>query len=185
MAKLVKYSPARDLMDIRRTFDRLFDEAAELLSRPFFSPMEDWLTFPTRWWSGFAFAGDNLAVDMYETDDDIIVKAALPGVREQDIEVEERDGLLTIRARCEMEEERKQFGWHIQERHYGTWQRTVQLPEPVKGDKAKAELRDGILTVTLPKVEPRKKTVNRIKVSVPKVKLPRLGKKEKKIRVTS
>ena len=178
MSKLVRYEPDHDLWDASRAFDRLFDEAASLLrSAPLSNLEQDWLAFPS-------FAGDNLSVDMYETDKDIVVQAALPGVSEGEVGVEERQGILTIRASHKREDERQQSGWQIRERRYGAWQRTLQLPEAVKGDKARAELRDGILTVTLPKVQPARKLVNRIKVSLPKLSLPRLGKKEKTIKVT-
>ncbi len=173
MSKLVRYETDNDLWGASRSFDRLFDQAASLLrSAPFSSLEQDWLAFPS-------FAGDNLSVDMYDTDKDIVVQAALPGVSEDEVEVEERQGILTIRASRLREDERQQSGWQIRERQYGAWQRSLQLPEAVKGDKARAELRDGILTVTLPKVQPSQKLVNRIKVS-----LPRLGKKEKTIKVT-
>jgi HSP20 family protein len=105
-------------------------------------------------------------------------------VSPDEVQVEERQGYLTIRLERKQEDEHEQSGWQWRQRRYGAWQRTVQLPETVKGEKARAELRDGILTVTLPKVQPTQKLVNRIKVSLPKVGLPRLGKKEKTIKVT-
>jgi len=90
---------------------------------------------------------------------------------------------LTIQAKSDVEGEREERGWRIRERYLGAWRRSVRLPEAVRADKARAELRDGILTIELPKVETRKKLVNRIKVNMPKLKLP-WGKKEGKIEVS-
>lgn len=177
MAKLTRYQPQYDLWDLSRDIDRMIDEAFSWFpSRPF-----------SRFWSESwlaPFTGDNLAVDMYETDREIVVQAALPGVKPDDIEIEEREGTLTIRAKYEEEEERQGYDWRLRERRAGSWQRTVQLPEAVRGDKAEAELRDGVLTITLPKREPGKTSINRIKVKAPKLKLPQFGRKDKSIKVT-
>jgi len=176
MPKLVRYQPQYDLWDISRDIDRMIDEAFSWFpSQPL-----------TRFWSEswlMPLAGDNLAVDMYETDREIVVQAALPGVKPDGIEIEERQGMLTIRAKYEQEEERQGYDWRLRERRAGAWQRTVQLPEAVRGDKAEAELRDGVLTITLPKLEPGKTSVNRIKVKMPKIKLPQFGRKEKTIKI--
>ncbi len=129
------------------------------------------------------FAGDNLAIDLYETDEALHVEAAMPGVRPEDIEIEEHDGLLTIRAHREGEDTYARGRWQVRERYAGAWQRTVRLPVAVKGNKAEAVLEDGVLHVTLPKVNPEKRKVNRIRVKLPKVSLPKLGRREKKIKV--
>ncbi len=179
MANIMRWDPYRDLITMREAMDRLFEEAFV----PVRGSLFDWPTWPTR--AGLWRWGDNLPVDMYETDDAIVVKAALPGVHEDDIDIEERDGILTIRAESKAEDERHEFGWHIRERRYGLWQRSVRLPTEVKADKAKAELSDGILTITLPKARTGKRLVNKIKVSriLPKIKLPKIGKREREIKV--
>ena len=159
--------------------DRLFEEAFV----PARSMWFDWSTWPAM--TGAWRWGDNLPVDMYETDDAVVVKAALPGVHEDDIDIEERDGVLTIKAESKAEDEHDEYGWHIRERRYGMWQRSLRLPTEVKADKAKAELSDGILTITLPKVRAGKPLVNKIKVNriLPKIRLPKIGKKEHEIPV--
>jgi HSP20 family protein len=166
-------------MTVREMMDRLFEEAFVPVRRSLW----DWPAWPfeTDFWRW----GDNLPVDMYETDDAIVVKAALPGVREEDIDIEERNGILTIRAESKAEDERHTFGWHIRERRYGLWQRSLRLPTEVKVNKAKAELCDGILTITLPKAHAGKPLVNKIKVSriLPKIRLPKIGKREHEIKV--
>lgn len=178
MSMLMRWDPYRDLMEMRRAVDRLFEDV--LAPRSIF----DWPLVTTdlslwRW-------GDNLPVDVYETEDDLVVRAAVPGVDADDIEIEERDGVLTIRAQAREEDERHEYGWHIRECHFGAWQRSLRLPVEVKADKAKAELVDGILTITLPKAHAGTPLVHRIKVSriLPKIKLPKIGKKEKGIPVT-
>lgn len=174
MSRLVVYDPKVEFLDTR-------------LSSPLFS----WLDNPFRWpfdiaaWWDEAFSVDNLRLDVYETDDDLVVKASLPGIKAEDINVEERDGILTIQASSKEEAERERYGWHIQERRYGSWQRSLRLPVEVDGAKARAELKDGILTITLPKTAAAKKPANRIKVSLPKVSLPKLGKKEQKVKVNA
>ena len=159
MTDLVRWNPYREMLALHDSIDRLFADA--------FSPTP---------WSGSWGAG-TLAVDMYETDKALVVKAALPGVSEDDIDVQVRGDVLTIKAESKAEEEEERFGWHIRERRYGVWQRTLRLPVEVKGGKAKAELENGILTITLPKSE---SVLDAIKIKVqkvlPKVSLPRLKK---------
>ncbi|RME84917.1 MAG: Hsp20/alpha crystallin family protein [Caldilineae bacterium] len=177
MTKLVRYDPVYDLT---RPFE-LFEELWHDLRTPF---------WPGRWFGEwmpeFDWAvGDNLAVDVFERNDAIVVQATLPGVSHDDIEIIERDGLLTIRAEAREEKEYEDRGWLRRERRYGAWQRTLRLPVDVKADKAKATLENGVLTIELPKARAGEKLVNRIKVSLPqpKIKLPKLGRKEKKVKV--
>lgn len=108
----------------------------------------------------------------------------MPGVKPEDLEIDEHEGILTIRAKSDRESEGERYGWHIQERRFGMYQRTLRIPVDVKSDKAKAELLDGILTISLPKVEPAKKAFNHIKVNLPKGKLSN-GKMERTIKVSS
>ncbi len=180
MANLMRWDPYRELMTMREAIDRLFEEAFVPVRRDWF----DWPAWP--WATDFWRWGDNLPIDMYETDDAIVIKAALPGVHEDDIDIEERNGILTIRAESKAEDERHEYGWHIRERRYGMWQRSLRLPTEVKANKAKAELSDGILTITLPKAHAGKPLVNKIKVSriLPKIRLPKIGRKEHEIPVT-
>lgn len=104
----------------------------------------------------FSFDRDAMAIDMHSDDDNIIVNAALPGLKEDDIHIDVHDDLLTIsgESRVEREEGEDERNWHYHELRYGKFTRTVRLPESVDLDKAEATLQDGILTVTLPKAEP-------------------------------
>ena len=158
-----------------QTMERFVDDFMRPMAR---TPL--W-NLPSLWET--PFPGDNLAIDMYETEDALHVEAAMPGVRPEDITIEEHEGLLTIRAQRAEEKAYEQGRWQIRERYAGAWQRSVRLPVEVKGKKAEAVLEDGVLHITLPKAHPEKRKVNRIQVKLPKLSLPKLGKREKKIKV--
>jgi len=159
MRALVRWDPYREMIALHDAMDRLFEDAFVLTPR-------------------WGWAADTLAVDMYETDDALVVKAALPGVSEDDIDVQIRGDVLTIKAEAKAEEERNEFGWYIRERRYGAWQRSLRLPFEVKGKKAKAELENGILTITIPKAESVLETIKiKVQKALPKISLPKLGKK--------
>ncbi len=179
MARLTLYRPFRDIWNTRSWIDRWFEQALAPFSDPF-ALWGDWFSWSVPSWA--AFPGDNLALDLYETDKELIAEVPLPGVKPEDVHIEERDGVLTIRAESKGEDERTYGQWRLRERRYGAWQRSVRLPYAVRSDKAKAELKDGILTITLPKAESARPG-RRIAVSLPKVKLPALGRKEKRIKV--
>ncbi len=157
------------------TMERFMDDFMRPMART-----PGW-NFPSLWET--PFPGDNLAIDMYETDDALYVEAAMPGVRPEEIEIEEHDGLLTIRAQHKEESAYEKGRWQVRERYAGAWQRTMRLPVEVKGKKAEAVLEDGVLHITLPKAHPGKRKVNRIQVKLPKFNLPKLGKREKRIKV--
>ncbi len=185
---LIPYSPRRQLLRLRRMIDRLLDEPRftsrwDPFSPSFFEPAE---IFPSLRFDPFSetFPGDNLAVDLYEQDDRLVLKATLPDVKKEDIDVIEQDGILTIRARSEMEQDRQEYGWHVRERRSGYWQRSLRLPMEVDTHRAEAVLQNGVLTVTLPKREPHKKLFNRIKVNLPKIKRPALLKREEKVHIS-
>lgn len=184
MDKLVLYRPFNDIWNTRSLIERAFDEALSVFNDPFFTGANliPWTTPLWTQWSWPAFPGDNLPLDLYETDKELVAEIPLPGIQPEDIQVEERDGVLTIRAESKAEQERTTGNWRLQERRYGAWQRSVRLPSAVRSEKAKAELKDGILRITLPKVT-MGSPLKRIPVSIPKIKLPSIGKKEKRIRV--
>jgi HSP20 family protein len=96
------------------------------------------------------------ALDVSETKDNYIVKAELPGMKKEDIEVSLHDGCLSISGERKAEEKSEGAEVYRAERFVGRFQRALTLPAPVAGDKVKAEYKDGILTVTLPKTEEAK-----------------------------
>ena len=92
-------------------------------------------------------------MDMYQTDNDVVVKASLPGVKREEVEVTVTGDTLTIKGETKAEEEVKRENYFRQERRYGAFNRSVTIPVPVQGDKAEATFQDGVLTITLPKAE--------------------------------
>ena len=97
-----------------------------------------------------------LPLDISENDNEFIVKASLPGVRPEDVQITVHGDTLTIRGETKVEQEKKDEHYHLRERRYGLFQRTVRLSAPVRTDQAKAEFQDGVLTLTLPKAEEAK-----------------------------
>jgi len=93
------------------------------------------------------------ALDVYENDDALVVKAALPGVRPDEVDISVTDDILTIKGETKSEEETKDGSYHRRELRYGAFARSIALPTLVNHDKAEATFENGILTVTLPKAE--------------------------------
>ena len=130
-----RWEPFRNVSDIQGEVNRLFDT---FLGRPLMGPS-------TRAWLP--------AVDMHETKDDLVLNVELPGVSEKDVTVSITGDLLTIKGERRWNEEAKDRQYLHTERVYGQFERLVQLPMAVQGDKVKATYRDGVLTITLPKAE--------------------------------
>ena len=97
-----------------------------------------------------------LALDVGETENDFVVKAALPGVKPDDVQITVHGDTLTIRGESKVQEEKKGEQWHLRERRHGVFQRSLSLSAPVDSDKARAEFENGVLTLTLPKSEAAK-----------------------------
>jgi len=128
--------PSRDLTDIQTQMNRLFDN---FLGQPAPSgPME-------RAWAP--------AVDMYETRNEVVISAELPGINEKDIHLSITGDLLTIQGVRHGSDEVKDGSHYRRERWFGKFERTLALPMPVETGQVKATYRDGVLTVKLPKVE--------------------------------
>jgi len=96
------------------------------------------------------------ALDVYEDKDNFVVHTELPGLKREDIEVTLEDGGLVISGERKAEEKRNEGEIRRQERFYGKFQRALTLPAPVAADKVKAQYKDGVLTVTVPKAEEAK-----------------------------
>lgn len=134
MSNLTRWEPVREMMTLREAMDRLFDDA---FTRPI--SMSGMSAMPV--------------IDMYQTADDVVVKAALPGLKTEDVQISVTNDVLTLRGEFKAEQERKEATYHIREQRQGAFERSVLLPTDVQTDKAKAEFQDGILTITLPKAE--------------------------------
>jgi HSP20 family protein len=103
------------------------------------------------------------AVDIRETENELVLKADIPDMKFEDIDVRMENGTLTVRGERKFDQEEKKGGWHRVERSYGTFERVFALPETVNPEGAQADYKNGVLTVTLPKKElakPRQIKVN-------------------------
>jgi len=144
MADMVRWEPASEMTSLRQAMDRLFEES---FIRPgllggWFGPVEA------------------LPVDVYETEDRVVVKATVPGVNPEEIEVTVTGDLLTIKGEFKGEEKVEKASYLRQERHFGSFCRQVGLPAGIDTDKSKATFENGVLTLEMPKAEPAKaKTV--------------------------
>ena len=97
-----------------------------------------------------------LAVDVFETEGELVIKARTAGVDRNDLDVSISDGILTISGTLSSGDETEVNNWHIQECYWGEFRRTLGLPVAVKEEGVKAELKDGVLTITFEKVKQEK-----------------------------
>jgi HSP20 family protein len=104
------------------------------------------------------------SVDLYEEKDDIVVKAELPGLEKDNIEVNLSENRLTIKGEKKQEEEVKKENYYRSERSYGSFIRTLDLPREVQTDKVKAAFKNGVLEIRLPKTEEAKKKETKVKI---------------------
>ncbi len=137
---LTRWGPYRDVLSLREAMDRLLEES--MVRRPRGLEEREGLV--------------SVPVDMYETDEGIVVKSDLPGLKPEDVDVSITENTLTIKGQFEAEEESEQGDVHIRERRYGGFHRSVMLPKGVDAEKAEAEFEDGVLRVTLPTAEEEK-----------------------------
>jgi HSP20 family protein len=135
MTTLTRWDPFGDM---RSTMDRLFDEG---FSRP-------WRVLPT----STAYEG-SFPVEVSETDDALEVKASLPGVKPEAVEVTVANDVLTVKATREEKTEEKKRDYYRRELRYGSFHRSLSLPVSVDADKAEAKFENGELHLTLPKAE--------------------------------
>jgi HSP20 family protein len=101
------------------------------------------------------------AVDIYETENELVLKADVPDVDAKQVGIQIENGTLTLKGERKFEDQKNGKGFHRIERSYGTFVRAFSLPETVEADKVKADYKNGVLTITLPKKEVAKpRTVN-------------------------
>jgi len=131
---LTRWDPFQEMLNLRRTVDRLFDNASQ---------DHDWAQ-STPW---------GLAVDVVENKDDFIVKASVPGINPDDLDISYVDDTLTIKGEVKSENEVKEDQYHLRERRYGTFSRSITLPTKIKGDAIDASYQNGVITLRLPKAE--------------------------------
>lgn len=126
--------------------------------------------FRLRPWSGFGWPRwweqrfREPVVEVYEEKDDVMVKAELPGMKKEDIQINISENLLTLRGEKKEEREEKKEGYHYSERSYGSFERTIEIPREVQADKAKANFKEGVLEIRIPKTEEAKRKEIKIQV---------------------
>lgn len=149
---LAKQEEESPVLSLQRDINRVFDQF--------------WRRFETAPFSGFenVFGGGSPRTDIAETDKEIEVSVELPGMDEKDIEVSMTEDTLTIKGEKKGEREEKKKGYYLHERSYGSFYRSIPLPSGVDTDKANAEFKKGVLTVTLPKTPEAQARVKRIEV---------------------
>ena len=139
---IVRWEPFRGLLNLQERMNRLFEESTRGLGR---GQEEDW-----------AMGAWAPAVDIYEKGTDVVLKAELPGVDPKDVDIRIENNVLTLRGERKFEEETKQENYHRVERSYGAFTRAFTLPSTVDTGNVKAEYKDGVLRITLPKREDAK-----------------------------
>jgi HSP20 family protein len=97
-----------------------------------------------------------LPLDISENENEFVVKASLPGVKPEDVQITVHGDTVTIRGESKADEEKKGQTWHVRERRFGAFQRSFSLSAPIDSDKAQAHYDHGVLTLTLPKAEQAK-----------------------------
>ena len=137
MNTLSRWEPTRELQSMRSLMDRFFDE-------PFFSA-------PSLW----SQRGDTFPVplDLVEEEGQYIVKASMPGVNPEEVEITLADNMLTIKGESKQESDEDKGNYHVRERRYGSFMRQIALPMSVKTDEVEATHENGVLTLRLPKME--------------------------------
>ena len=138
---IVKWDPFRDMVTLRDRMDRLFDDSLARLRGA-----EDDMSLSN--WSP--------SVDVYETTENIVIKAEVPGVKKEDISVEVKDNTLYLKGERKFEKDVKEENYHRMERSYGSFRRVFSLPATVEQDQVKASFKDGVLEIMLPKAEKAK-----------------------------
>jgi HSP20 family protein len=144
MSNLTRWEPVREMMTLREAMDRLFDDA---FTRPI---------------STNGFSGSP-AIDLYQTDDQVVVKAALPGLKPDDVQISVENNVLSLRGEFKSEDGHKNATYHVREQRYGAFERFISLPIDVQTDKAQADFENGVLTISLPKSEAVKPKTIQIK----------------------
>ena len=144
---LIRWTPFHELLSLSRSVGRPWDYG-------FIQPQ--WL---------FSEFDRSLApaVDMYETDNELVVKAVVPGVEADGLDVSINGNTLTIKGETNTEQERKHENYVYQECRYGTFTRSLALPDGLKSDKAEASMENGMLTLTIPKAESVKPKAIKVK----------------------
>ena len=142
-----RWQPFSELMSLRQAMDKLF---------------EDSFVRPSR---GLAALGevDVPALNVYQTPNELVVEATLPGLKPEDVTIDIAGETLTIKGETKAEQEVKKEDYLYQGRRYGVFSRSVALPSGLKTDKSEATMEDGVLTITVPKAAEVKLKATKVK----------------------
>lgn len=149
MADITRWDPWGDMLTLRQAMDRLFEDA--------------WVR-PLGGFMSNGGASSNLPLDLYETADEFVVTATMPGVRPEDIDITIQGEVLRIKGETKGEDEVKEANYYRRERRYGSFHREVRLPADVQSDGVEAGFENGVLKLRLPKAEEAKE--RKIQVTV-------------------
>lgn len=152
---ITPWRPFMGLTGWERDMDRMLEDFFGRRTRPW---------WPERWFRTDEMELRPPTVDVFEEKDDIVVKAELPGIEKDKIEVNLTDRTLTIKGEKKKEEDIKEENYYRAERSYGSFLRTLELPNEVRADKVKASFKNGILEVRMPKTEEAKAKEVKVKV---------------------
>lgn len=139
--QLVRWNPMNEMFSFRRPLSRVFDD--------FFLPRTNTEDGTLTW-------GWNPVVDIYDNEDNIVIKAELPGVSKKDIEIDIKDRVLTLKGERSADNQVKEDNYYRRERTYGRFERSFTLPANVDPDKIKADYSDGVLKIEVSKPEDQK-----------------------------
>jgi HSP20 family protein len=134
MLTIEPWRPMRESMSLRDAMDRLFEDS--VITPGKLAPMPK--------------------IDIKEKKDSVVIKAELPGIAEEDVSIEIKDNIMTISGEKKDEKEEKDAGYFCKESHTGSFARSFHLPAEVVASKADADMKSGVLTITVPKVEEKK-----------------------------
>ncbi|HSG05414.1 MAG TPA: Hsp20/alpha crystallin family protein [Nitrospiria bacterium] len=153
--EVTHFRPFSQLHHMEREFDRVF---GDVMGRPWFGLR----------WPDFLRLRKEIepqvpAIEIYEEKDEVVVKAELPGMAREDLDVKVSEGTLTIRGERKEEEETREKGGYYSERYYGAISRSIDIPRDLETDKTTATFKNGVLELRIPKTEESKK-VQKIKI---------------------
>jgi len=147
MSDLIKFEPMRELLDIRDAFDKIFarglsEKRLDITDRMNFAPK----------------------IEVLDKKDTVVIKAEVPGINKKDLDVKIDNGNLVIRGETRKEDESQEKGYYYSERSYGSFYRSISLPDTIDEKGIKAKYKDGILEINLPKTKEAKEKSKPIEV---------------------
>lgn len=143
---VTRWEPFQDFVTLRQAMDRLFEDAMVNTSHT---------------WDGQRTG--HLPLDIYTTKDTIVIRASVPGVNPDEVEITVEGSTVIIRGETKPQKAEDGATWLVQEQRHGAFARTIDLAMPVQADKAEAKFENGVLTLTIPKAEEIKPKIIKVK----------------------